>query len=78
MDNTPDEEILQLSFNLYKILGETFDDTAKNISIKLKTFRFVTCFILILNFILTTVSFGQAEGEIYIKSLEGSMSILHV
>lgn len=78
MDYIPPKDMLQLSVRLYKIIGETFDEYSNDNSTKLRIFRFLTCLLLILNCILTTGSFIQADGEMYIKSLESSMTIIHV
>lgn len=76
MDYIVSKDILQLSLKLYRILGETFDGSDS--SMKLKIFRLITCSVLILNFILTIGSFGQANRGLYIRSLEDTMSVMHV
>lgn len=80
MNLVPRRDILEMSFKLYKILGETFGESVQSNETKTKSkiFRSFTCFVLFVNSILTIGSFSQAQGEIYVKSLEGSLSILHV
>lgn len=74
MDEIPSDDILQISMNLYRLLGETGKTNSK----LLYLFRVFNCATLIIAIVFTTASFGNVQGDLYMKSMEGALTASHV
>lgn len=74
MEEVPANDVLQVSIDLYRMIGESGRDNSK----WLYLFRIFNCVILTIAIVFTTASFGIAEGDLYMKSMEGTLTASHV
>lgn len=74
MDYIPSEDILHVSVHLYNFIGEF---TKYNLKI-LYLYRLLNCLLFGLNLVSMLASLSQAEGTMYIKSMEGIITTVHV
>ncbi|GJQ84849.1 hypothetical protein Trydic_g3628 [Trypoxylus dichotomus] len=74
MHHIPRGDILHISINTYKMLGEYM----KYNSFKLNLYRCCNCSIFLVNIAFTLISLGHLEGGRYMKTLEGGTTALHV
>ncbi|GJQ87642.1 hypothetical protein Trydic_g17467 [Trypoxylus dichotomus] len=73
MDGVPEDDILQPSICVIKILGEYFNYS----SVRLTTFRLWNCFVFSLNILISLNSLFYVKAEMYVKSLEGATTASH-
>lgn len=74
MDHIPRDDILWTSVYMYKMIGEQMHYSSK----KLTLFRMWNCFVFGVNILVSIISIVHVQAEMYVKSLEGGATALHV
>lgn len=74
MDEIPADDILQISINLYRLMGESGKTNSKSLYV----FRIFNCVTLSIAIVFTAASIGNVQGDLYMKSMEGALTASHV
>lgn len=74
MDKLPKIHMINVSLNLFQLVGETSGHT----SLKLICFRVITCGAIVLALWYILLNFFFIEAELYVQTLHSSLLVLHV
>lgn len=75
MHHISDEDVIQLSISLYRNIGETMDKDGSKI---LNIYRLCNIIVMIINLTAILTNLFYVAGGMYITTIEGSLTIIHV
>lgn len=75
MRHIPEDDVLQISLSLYKIIGEKMINGTSKI---LRLYRGFNIIVMIVILSANIANLFQIEAEMYISTLQGSLTVIHV